>query len=82
MILNSIIDIRSFRIFSELVPENESENERRMRRFYGDEVDGISRQLARYTHKSVKTYMPEMNPMMIYRLDRFGSGGHHRPFND
>lgn len=26
--------------------------------------------------------MPEMNPMMIYRLDRFGRGGHHRPFND
>jgi hypothetical protein len=45
-------------------------------------VDGISRQLARYIHKQVKTYMPEMNPMMIYRLDRFGRGGHHRPFND
>lgn len=26
--------------------------------------------------------MPEMNPMMIYRLDRFGREGHHRPFND
>ena len=26
--------------------------------------------------------MPEMNPKMIYRLDRFGRGGHHRPFND
>ncbi len=23
-----------------------------------------------------------MNPTMIYRLDRFGRGGHHRPFND
>ena len=23
-----------------------------------------------------------MNPKMIYRLDRFGRGGHHRPFND
>jgi hypothetical protein len=53
-----------------------------MRRFYGGEVDGISRQLARYIHKTTKTYMPEMNPMMIYRLDRFGRGGHHRPFND
>jgi len=27
-------------------------------------------------------YMPEMNPMMVYRLDRFGRGGHHKPFND
>jgi hypothetical protein len=26
--------------------------------------------------------MPEMNPTLIYRLDRFGRGGHHRPFND
>ena len=26
--------------------------------------------------------MPRMNPKMIYRLDRFGRGGHHRPFND
>ncbi|PJC07187.1 MAG: peptidase M28, partial [Flavobacteriaceae bacterium CG_4_9_14_0_8_um_filter_34_30] len=48
----------------------------------GGEVDGISRQLARYVYKNTKTYMPEMNPMLIYRLDRFGRGGHHRPFND
>ncbi len=80
--VDGVIDNRSFRIFSEPVPANESERKRRMRRFYGGEVDGISRQLARYIHKNVKTYMPEMNPMMIYRLDRFGRGGHHRPFND
>ena len=61
---------------------NETERARKARRFYGGEVDGISRQLARYVHKTVKHYMPEMNPLMIYRLDRFGRGGHHRPFND
>ena len=80
--VDGVIDNRSFRIFSEPVPANETENERKARRFYGGEVDGISRQLARYVHKNVKKYMPEMNPMMIYRLDRFGRGGHHRPFND
>lgn len=80
--VDGVIDNRTFRIFSEPVPPNETEKERRLRRFYGGEVDGISRQLARYVHKTVKTYMPEMNPMMIYRLDRFGRGGHHRPFND
>ncbi|WP_298247834.1 M28 family metallopeptidase [uncultured Christiangramia sp.] len=80
--VDGVIDNRSFRIFSEPVPPKETENERRMRRFYGGEVDGISRQLARYIHSNVETYMPEMNPMMIYRLDRFGRGGHHRPFND
>jgi len=80
--VDGVIDNRSFRIFSEPVPPTETEQERRMRRFYGGEVDGISRQLARYIHSNVETYMPEMNPMMIYRLDRFGRGGHHRPFND
>jgi len=80
--VDGVIDNRTFRIFSEPVPPTETEQQRRMRRFYGGEVDGISRQLARYIHNNVKTYMPEMNPMMVYRLDRFGRGGHHRPFND
>ncbi len=80
--VDGVIDNRTFRIFSEPVPQTETEEQRKARRFYGGEVDGISRQLARYIHKNVRTYMPEMNPMMVYRLDRFGRGGHHRPFND
>ena len=80
--VDGVIDNRTFRIFSEPTPPTESEKERKARRFYGGEVDGISRQLARYIHKTVKKYMPEMNPLLIYRLDRFGRGGHHRPFND
>ncbi|GAB5527170.1 MAG: M20/M25/M40 family metallo-hydrolase [Roseivirga sp.] len=80
--VDGVIDNRTFRIFSEPTPANEEERARRSRRFTGGEVDGISRQLARFIHKQVSTYMPEMNPMMIYRLDRFGRGGHHRPFND
>ena len=80
--VDGVIDNRSFRIFSEPTPVTETERARKQRRFYGGEVDGISRQLARYVHKTTQTYMPEMNPMLIYRLDRFGRGGHHRPFND
>jgi len=80
--VDGVIDNRTFRIFSEPVPPTETDRQRRSRRFYGGEVDGISRQLARYIHKTTQTYMPEMNPKMIYRLDRFGRGGHHRPFND
>ena len=80
--IDGIIDNYSFRIFSEPTPANESEKSRKRRRFYGGEVDGNSRQLARYIHKQVKKFMPKLNPMMIYRLDRFGRGGHHRPFND
>jgi len=80
--VDGVVSNVDFRIFSEPVPPTETEKQRKSRRFYGGEVDGISRQLARYVHKTTKTYMPEMNPMLIYRLDRFGRGGHHRPFND
>ena len=80
--VDGVIDNRSFRIFSEPVPPTETEEERRFRRYTGGEVDGISRQLARYVDAMTERYMPRMNPMMIYRLDRFGRGGHHRPFND
>lgn len=80
--VDGVISNRDFRIFSEPVPPTETDQERRARRFYGGEVDGISRQLARYVHKITAAYMPEMNPIMVYRLDRFGRGGHHRPFND
>ncbi|MDY2587723.1 M28 family metallopeptidase [Winogradskyella aquimaris] len=85
--VDGVIDNRTFRIFSEPITTDETDSEKlarqaRARRFYGGEVDGISRQLARYVYNTTKTYMPEMNPLMIYRLDRFGRGGHHRPFND
>ena len=80
--IDGVIDNRSFRIFSEPTPVNADERQRIWHRFYGGEVDGPSRQLARYVHRMTTTYMPMMNPTMIYRLDRFGRGGHHRPFND
>ena len=80
--IDGVIDNRTFRIFSEASPPGETEQRRIWKRFYGGEVDGISRQLARYVERITRTYMPEMNPMLVYRLDRFGRGGHHRPFND
>lgn len=80
--VDGVIDNRTFRIFSEPTNPTDTDFQQRMRRYYGGEVDGISRQLARYVYTMTKTYMPEMNPMMIYRLDRFGRGGHHRPFCD
>ena len=80
--VDGYISNKDFRIFSEPVPVTESERNRRARRFYGGEVDGHSRQLSRYVHRLTSTYITDLNPMMIYRLDRFGRGGHHRPFND
>lgn len=80
--VDGVIANNSFRIFSEPTPVTETDDQRRRRRFYGGEVDGISRQLARYVARLTNDYMKNLEPILIYRLDRFGRGGHHRPFND
>lgn len=80
--VDGVIDNVTYRIFSEPTPVTETERERRARRFTGGEVDGPSRQLARYIARVSEQYMPHMKPMLVYRLDRYGRGGHHRPFND
>ena len=80
--VDGVTDSRAFRIFSEPNFPEPDERLQTWRRFYGGEVDGPSRQLARYVHRVTRDYVYDLNPMMIYRLDRFGRGGHHRPFND
>ena len=80
--LDGVIENTVFRVFSEPTPVTETERERRMRRTAGGEVDGVSRQLARYVERITTEYFTNLDAMMIYRLDRFGRGGHHRPFND
>jgi len=80
--IDGVIENNTFRVFSEPTPVTETEEQRRGRRFAGGEVDGPSRQLARYVARVTDLYMPNLKAMMIYRLDRFGRGGHHRPFND
>lgn len=80
--VDGVIDNSSFRVFSEPTPVTETDAERSRRRFEGGEVDGVSRQLARYVHRLTNLYFTNLEAKMVYRLDRFGRGGHHRPFND
>ncbi|MEZ4994455.1 MAG: M28 family metallopeptidase [Saprospiraceae bacterium] len=80
--IDGVIDNTTFRVFSEPVPVGEDERDRIWRRFYGGEVDGPSRQLARYIDRLTDMYTTNLDAIMIYRLDRFGRGGHHRSFND
>lgn len=80
--IDGVIQNNAFRVFSEPTPATETDTERHERRFAGGEVDGPSRQLARYITRIADRYMPNLDARMIYRLDRFGRGGHHRPFND
>lgn len=80
--INGIINNTTARVFSEGTRANETEREARIRRFTGGEVDSPSRNLARYIHTMGHQYIDNLDVMMIYRLDRFGRGGHHRPFNE
>lgn len=80
--IDGVIDNTTFRVFSEANAVTDTDRQRQLRRYYGGEIDGPSRQLARYVARLTDQYIPNLNAIMIYRLDRFGRGGHHRPFND
>ncbi len=79
--INGVINNSVARVFSEGTRDVETDEEARIRRFTGGEVDSASRNLARYVDVMADRYIPNLDAMMIYRLDRFGRGGHHRPFN-
>lgn len=79
--IDGVTDNSTARVFSEGTRANETEAEARSRRFTGGEVDSPSRNLARYIKAQADQYMTNLNVMLVYRLDRFGRGGHHRPFN-
>jgi hypothetical protein len=78
--ISGVTENMTARVFSEPTPPSEATWES-MRRA-GGEVDGSSRQLARYVDKMADLYLPTLDVMMVYRLDRFGRGGHHTPFNN
>ncbi|WP_420936160.1 M28 family metallopeptidase [Alteromonas sp. A081] len=80
--VNGVINNTTARIFAEGTRVTETEAEARRRRFTGGEVDSPSRNLARYIDKVADQYIENLDTMVVYRLDRFGRGGHHRPFND
>jgi hypothetical protein len=80
--IDGVIDNSTFRVFSEAISMRATDSEKNAMRYYGGEVDGPSRQLARYIDRLTDIYMTNLDAIMIYRLDRFGRGGHHKPFND
>src|SRR5437588_4828036 len=52
-----------------------------MIRALGGESDSPSRELARYVSEAAQTYGPGVNPVLIFRLDRYLRGGDHYSFN-
>lgn len=79
--INGVINNTTARVFSEGTRAVETPEEARIRRFTGGEVDSPSRNIARFVDRTADQYIPNLDVMMVYRLDRFGRGGHHRPFN-
>ena len=80
--IDGVTDNATARVFSEGTRFLETADEARTRRFSGGEVDSPSRNLARYIDQIADDYIDNLDVMMVYRLDRFGRGGHHRPFNE
>jgi hypothetical protein len=79
---NGVVNNTTARVFSEGTRYTETKDEARMRRLQGGEVDSASRNLARYIKLVGDQYVPNLDVMVVYRLDRFARGGHHRPFNE
>ena len=79
--IDGVVDNHTARVFAEGTRVTETAEEARQRRFTGGEVDSPTRNLARYIARMAE-HVPNLDVMMVYRLDRFGRGGHHRPFND
>ena len=80
--VDGVVDNSTARVFSEGTRYVETADEATERRYQGGEVDSASRNLARYIDRMADAYVTNLDVMMIYRLDRFARGGHHRPFNE
>lgn len=69
-----------FRVFSETIPNYETEQMSRMRSYTGAENDSPSRQLARYIKSAGELYLDDFEVTLNYRIDRYLRGGDHLPF--
>jgi hypothetical protein len=80
--MEGMTDANTVRVFSEGVRAVETQPMSAARRSNGGELDSPSRNLARYIRGIAEANMPEFRVRMIYRMDRFGRGGDHAPFQE
>ncbi len=78
--IDGVIDNTRARVFAPGLPPTTTAAELRRILTTGGELDTPSRQLARYIDRTADTYFPNLDVEIIYRLDRYGRGGHHTPF--
>lgn len=78
--ITGVIDNTTARVFAPGIhPDTEPRELSRLLRT-GGELDTPSRELARYIDRVADQYMTNLDVQVIYRLDRYGRGGHHTPF--
>ena len=77
--VDGVVENNTFRVFAQRRPPDLHE-ESWSTRYFGGENDGPSRQLARYVATQAEAYVRHLEPILIYRLDRFGRGGDQMPF--
>lgn len=80
--IDGVVANNTVRVFSEGVRADETPEAARYRRYRGGEVDSPARNLARYIERLADEYIINLDAEMIYRLDRFGRGGHQTPFSE
>ncbi len=78
--IDGVIENTLARVFAPGLPPTTTAAELRRVLTTGGELDTPSRQLARYIDRVADVYFPNLDVEIIYRLDRYGRGGHHTPF--
>ena len=71
----------AMRLFSDGVPAQESEGQRKVRELLGTENDGAGRELARYLKRAGDRYVEGLDCLVMLRRDRLGREGEQAPFN-
>jgi len=76
----NIINNTEVRVFSEGIPQYETDKQIKRIMAMGWENDSKSRQLARYIKETGERYVDNLKVKLIYRTDRFLRGGDHIPY--
>ncbi|GHN01873.1 aminopeptidase [Cytophagales bacterium WSM2-2] len=71
---------KTVRLFSEMIPSAETDDEKRIRESLKSENDSQSRQLVRYIKEVAEPYLKNFTVTMNMRPDRYLRGGDHTPF--
>jgi hypothetical protein len=75
-------DSKVVRVFSEGLPSALNDHQMQVIRGVGGENDSTSRELARYVAETAAQYALPVQPLLIFRPDRFLRGGDHLSFNE